>query len=208
MPLGGQSGGTEGHGTGGVGGAKTDKDKNKDKKGLAGGGTGISSQERNLNALDSLRGGKAQDLDPATGKGLGPKGEATSKKPMDGIIPGVSKRQRSTTKTRPLTGQNLLTGALSALGMGPMTAIGMIAGSEEVTGVEGGLLSDIGLGYEGPVGMGTDAETDSTQTKANMGDNTSTASEFSPQTKNKKKNNPLGTVGTLLADAGGTLVAG
>jgi hypothetical protein len=189
---------------------KDQREAAKQGGGGLGGGSGnggeLSTKDRNLNALDSLRGGRAMNLDQKTGKGTSykDKGGRGAGFVPEKLVPSFSRQKVKKTTTRPGTAGNIITGALTALGLGPFTAIGTVAGSEEVTGIEGGLMKDLtGLGYEGPIGEGERVESDPSQ----LGENKSLTT-MAPPTK-KKKNNPLGSqYGTLLADAGGSLVAG
>lgn len=154
-------------------------------------------QDRAARTLDS-KSSRSQSI----GKGLTGAGE-NAKKSTVGPGAGVPPFSRTKVKkgvSRTPTPGNVLKGALTALGMGPLAAIGTIAGSEEVDA-----LPDLGMGYEGPVGESEYTEADPSQ----LGESGMAQSDLAPPPSKKKKNNPLGNVvGTLLADAGGTLVAG
>lgn len=183
--------------TGDTKGGTKDKDKNKSGNLGGGGALGMGAARDRANArLSGHAGGLSEEgqksITDKSGEGRGP-----------GFVPEGMVQPFSRTKvkkgvSRTPTPGNVLKGALTALGMGPLAAIGTIAGSEEVDA-----LPDLGMGYEGPVGESEYTESDPSQLAENK-----SQSEFAPPQK-KKKNNPLGNiVGTLLADSGGTLVAG
>jgi hypothetical protein len=196
----GNAGGFGGGGSGGGSNNSKDKNKNKGNKPTGGLFGDASVRDRSNAALDP-KGSRSQAIGKELSKGGAGKGAGFV---PDQLVPQFSRQKVQKHMSRPPTAGNIITGALTALGIGPATAIGTVAGSEEVTGVEGGLMKDLtGLGYEGPIGEAEHINSDPSQ----LGENKSLKPDGGP-TK-KKKNNPLGNqAGTLLADAGGTLVAG
>lgn len=172
-------------------------------KGRAGrGGTGrgsggLSTRERNLNALDALRGGVAQNLDPKTGKSLGPKGGAK----QSGLPSTVNplKYTQNPTPTAPLTLENVGTLISNvndiANPMGSMLKAGL--GRLGVPGFDEDPLS----GFEGPIGETTrgDYQGSDIDKPDDLGPLVSPAP--------KKKKTPAKPPGfTLLEGAGGSLL--
>lgn len=179
------------------------KDKDKDKKNKEGGALGMGAARTRANErLSGFAGGLSEEgqksLTDKAGEGKSTVG------PGAGVLPFQRTKVVKGKKAVNPTVGGAAAAALKAATMGPLAAIGTIAGSEEVTGIEGGILGPLGLGT-GDVVDTERLESDPSQ----LGESGLAQSELAPPPAKKKKNIPLGNiVGTLLADAGGTLVSG
>lgn len=194
--------GGSGNGTGGGGtGAGQDKKKKEAE---------LTTRERNLNALDALSksGGKAQNLDPKTGKSIGDKQGEPSR--ARGLPPGLNPLKYSPNPTQEYdaTLKNIGTLIGGALVGGALPGPALVGGA---VGDISGLTDELGLGFESPQGTVDTGDYDKSETtKASQG-NTVTTMGSTGQTKsikgtgNKTKKPPKPGF-TLLKGVGGTLI--
>jgi hypothetical protein len=110
-------------------------------------------------------------------------------------VPSFSRTKMKKTPTKPATMQNLAAAIGGTLLGGLMPGIGMGLGPIG--------MDMMGLGFEGETGTGVRQEADSPNRMA-----AAPATPAPPKKKTTKPKNPLGSVGTILAGAGGSLSSG
>lgn len=193
-------------GGGGTNGTGSDKEKKKKEQ------AELTTKERNLNALDALRGGKPQNLDPATGKAIGPKDPGT--KSSSQLPPGLNPLKYSSNpniqyEATPRNIATLVGNIVTGKYTSPLGMISEVIGAEETTGLTKEIGDALGLGggFEGPSTPIGGADYDRSEvTNAATGLTTSTFGTNKPTAKSKSNKKPPKPGFTLLKGVGGTLI--
>lgn len=182
--------------------AKELKDREAAKKGGLGGGAGVGSGERGTLSQQQDRKNIA---DRAKANKAGEASQRVGAVPPDQLPPGVNpaKYENKPTQSFAPTASNLAGVAAQVAGTLTNPAVGAVyTGVKALTDEDYDPLNP----FEKPEGLVGGAGTYEGSEPENVSQ--LSQSELAPPKPKKKKNDLLSKIGTLLADAGGTLVAG